>query len=325
MKERICLICGRTYVKVIGVSFAKYCSEECRRKAGKLQGKIRHKLKYKSKRKQYKPIRCIICGSEFIPLQRTSKYCSNRCKRKASAQRQEKHICKYCGRLFLREPRGHDAYKFCSRECSEKYVGIMTANREAAQSLKKLRWEKCETCGKVFVTTKKQQKYCSSSCRYLSEKERMRKRSTMLRPMLFEPKIAKCRYCGKRFTTSYKGNKDFCSEECRQNQVKLHRKNHKHRLKGKIVDKDITLKRVAKQYKNKCALCGRDVDWNDYTYKNGAFVAGDDYPSIDHIIPVSNGGLHEWSNVQLSHRRCNSLKGGSFLVCEVVVEGQIQN
>lgn len=33
-----------------------------------------------------------------------------------------------------------------------------------------------------------------------------------------------------------------------------------------------------------------------------------DSPTIDHIIPVSKGGLHEWSNVALAHKGCNSSK-----------------
>lgn len=35
------------------------------------------------------------------------------------------------------------------------------------------------------------------------------------------------------------------------------------------------------------------------------------HASIDHIIPLSKGGKHEWENVQLAHRRCNHLKGGT--------------
>jgi len=30
---------------------------------------------------------------------------------------------------------------------------------------------------------------------------------------------------------------------------------------------------------------------------------------IDHIVPISKGGLHAYANVQLAHRRCNRAKG----------------
>lgn len=38
------------------------------------------------------------------------------------------------------------------------------------------------------------------------------------------------------------------------------------------------------------------------------FIAGNMYPSIDHVRPLSRGGLHEWGNVKLAHRICNSIK-----------------
>lgn len=31
-------------------------------------------------------------------------------------------------------------------------------------------------------------------------------------------------------------------------------------------------------------------------------------PSIDHIVPLSQGGTHELANVQLAHYRCNLSK-----------------
>ena len=36
--------------------------------------------------------------------------------------------------------------------------------------------------------------------------------------------------------------------------------------------------------------------------------SGPMYPSIDHIIPMSKGGGHIWSNVQVAHIICNSIK-----------------
>jgi len=32
-------------------------------------------------------------------------------------------------------------------------------------------------------------------------------------------------------------------------------------------------------------------------------------PTLDHIIPLSAGGTHEYANVQLAHFMCNSVKG----------------
>jgi 5-methylcytosine-specific restriction endonuclease McrA len=35
--------------------------------------------------------------------------------------------------------------------------------------------------------------------------------------------------------------------------------------------------------------------------------------SLDHIIPLSRGGAHVPENIQLAHKRCNSLKGTKLM------------
>lgn len=36
-----------------------------------------------------------------------------------------------------------------------------------------------------------------------------------------------------------------------------------------------------------------------------------DQPSIDHVLPRSEGGGHELSNLRLAHRECNSRRGSA--------------
>jgi 5-methylcytosine-specific restriction endonuclease McrA len=45
----------------------------------------------------------------------------------------------------------------------------------------------------------------------------------------------------------------------------------------------------------RCQYCGRDAD------------------SIDHVVPRSRGGTHEWDNVVAACRRCNLAKGNRLL------------
>lgn len=44
-----------------------------------------------------------------------------------------------------------------------------------------------------------------------------------------------------------------------------------------------------------CGICGEFVDPSDF--------------AVDHIIPLSRGGLHAYNNVQLTHVSCNLEKG----------------
>ena len=40
------------------------------------------------------------------------------------------------------------------------------------------------------------------------------------------------------------------------------------RIKEQMVDSDITIERLFERDNGKCALCGGQCDWNDYTRKN---------------------------------------------------------
>jgi 5-methylcytosine-specific restriction endonuclease McrA len=45
--------------------------------------------------------------------------------------------------------------------------------------------------------------------------------------------------------------------------------------------------------------------------EGGNFITGDNYPTIDHITPISKGGTHTWDNVGLACKRCNTLKSNN--------------
>ena len=107
----------------------------------------------------------------------------------------------------------------------------------------------------------------------------------------------------------FKQNKYFCCDDCRQEYLKdNHHYRVKSRLKGKIKEQGVNLNALIERDHGICKLCGKPVDASDYIERNGAFIACAYYPSIDHIKPLDKGGLHEWSNVQLAHHMCNSVK-----------------
>ena len=118
-------------------------------------------------------------------------------------------------------------------------------------------------------------------------------------------RIVKCAICGNEFQT-IQLNQKTCSKECGK---KLRNKHRDHRIsKEAIVDRDITLATLYQRDKGICYICGCACDWNDIEKHDGYVVTGLKYPSIDHIIPVSRGGKHAWTNVRLACRECNSKK-----------------
>jgi len=119
----------------------------------------------------------------------------------------------------------------------------------------------------------------------------------------------KCRVCG-----TLTQNPKYCCPDCRDKAnwtTKEHRR--RARLKAQMVDRDITVEGLFRRDKGICSICGGRCDLEDYTVREGVFIAGDWYPSVDHIKPISKGGLHSWGNVQLAHRRCNTLKSDKEL------------
>lgn len=53
---------------------------------------------------------------------------------------------------------------------------------------------------------------------------------------------------------------------------------------------------------------GKKCNKMSYRIDSGNFIVGADYPSIDHLMPMSKGGTHTWDNVKLAHHGCNTLK-----------------
>lgn len=116
-----------------------------------------------------------------------------------------------------------------------------------------------------------------------------------------------CPVCNSLFIPQAHGQK-YCGESCVK-KVANRRDRRLKRKHSKIYDKDITLQEVFRRDHGICYLCGVECDWGDMEVReNGAKVAGDWYPSIDHVRPLAKDGTHSWDNVRLAHRICNYLK-----------------
>lgn len=72
-----------------------------------------------------------------------------------------------------------------------------------------------------------------------------------------------------------------------------------------FVDKGINIEKLIQRDGSKCYLCGKETNFSDDRW--GWY--GPDYPTIDHVIPLSKGGKHSWNNVKVCCGRCNVKKG----------------
>lgn len=154
--------------------------------------------------------------------------------------------CVVCGKVFTTN-------RTRQMTCSDKCSLIRRSEREAQyrakttpenkEPKKKNREETCRQCGKVFVTTNHNQKYCSVECRDKAYKEKPYK---PLGTRVFE-----CEFCGDLFESDTK--RRFCTPECR---LKYEREKKKPK---KTKKPKLSLNDVAKLCREECLSYGKYV------------------------------------------------------------------
>lgn len=157
---------------------------------------------------------------------------------------------------------------------------------------------RCNTCGEIVTRSMSM----------------LRKRKRIICPECAGMRDRVCVICGMIFTAS-QYRQVCCSAECSAlNRKAKHNLRHDTRLnQNNLVDHGITVAALYKRDGGVCYLCGKPCDIDDYTNSGAAFIAGDLYPSIDHVKALSHGGMHSWDNVKLAHRICNRKKSNILL------------
>ena len=125
-----------------------------------------------------------------------------------------------------------------------------------------------------------------------------------------------CQRCGKEFSSG-KWRRKYCSQICLTRQSCADREHIRRTQINAQRHESISLSSLSKRDKDVCWICKQKVDWSDFEIRaNEVFVAGERYPSIDHVMPLAKGGAHTWDNVKLAHRGCNAKKKDSLTVEE---------
>lgn len=276
-----CRNCGKCMGNAVGLNGRTFCSDEC-------------SLEWWKENPRHRRV-CPICGETFRTNDVKQKYCSYKCAFD-SMRRKDVCTCKNCGKEYV--PKVNDRVTFCSRECYYKYCA---ANKKPPVTKKPYSCV-CAHCGERF-TAKAKRKYCSEKCKkkqWAIQGEQRRKK----KQREFVPEITICPECGATFKSEYgRPRRKYCSNACankRGYRVKAIRKRER-LIDNGLIDYSITLTKLCKRDKGICYLCGERVNMK-------LDPNSDWYGSIDHVIPVVNGGTHTWDNIKLAHRWCNSVK-----------------
>ena len=141
----------------------------------------------------------------------------------------------------------------------------------------------CKHCSAIFYGAG-HRKYCSDRCR-----------NKTAHPAVIKT-LAICKQCGE----SYRGRPDqkFCSHVCRINHRRV-------KSRSAFVE-PVGLRFLIERDEGICQLCG--------TLVSTQIAAPHPLsPSIDHMIPLSKGGLHSKANCQLAHLYCNTSKSDRLI------------
>lgn len=259
---------------------------------------------------------CLTCGDEFIvaKFRPAQAYCSDRCRgrRLDPAWR----TCGHCERSYQARAtrvRKGEGLQYCSRECAygdgESWRRKARSERLTAEIETLRYWARrpllgdCGVCGRTYRRVQHNQEHCSRSCSYETMKRRAMARSRAQYER--DSGEVECDTCGVKFWAERRSNRRrFCSRRCARD--------HHNHLRRAVFVEPVPLGYLLERDRGTCQLCGGRVS----TGKRWPDPAS---PSIDHIVPVSLGGVHEKANTQLAHLGCNMSKGnrsaGSQLLC----------
>lgn len=166
----------------------------------------------------------------------------------------------------------------------------------------------CDECAKCRRQIEKKHKESEAKDIRKRQKKRQWFETHTEQAHLFSPK--ECEVCGNIIWAASKSQKycDTCRKDLERRRCSEKNKKRRQACKGGDA---ITLEELYRRAQGVCYICGCVCDWNDFEDTGKAKICGDTYPSIEHIVPLSKGGKHTWSNVGLACRRCNYLKSDS--------------
>ena len=168
----------------------------------------------------------------------------------------------------------------------------------------------CKTCGVDLVAwwTLRPGQGSSARCYecVMDANQRIRSQWTGPATTINFVAICLCRYCGAEFERGH-GNPASCSDRC---SAQLQREKSRRRQVARRTatnGEPYSLHDLFVASGGKCHLCGNKVNMN----LSGSHPEG---PTVDHLLPLSDGGLDCRTNVALAHRRCNIKRGTGGIV-----------
>ena len=275
-----------------------YCSKQCR----DLHRQQRDKQKttgIKGRKKKRVDWSCPACANTFSlrPFEAAAKkFCSVEC---ASASRPSSegrgpYSCKHCAKTYYtKRPKG-EGESFCSRACSESYTPLRSGPHT------RIAFIECAQCSSPFAS-RRGVKLCSKRCRLDAGRDRAKQYEAVKHG---RKKPIKCTQCGCVFSRLYGNKARVCSDSCEQSAARVLKRKARSARKaaersGRVAYGAFDPFDVFERDGWICKQCGvpTPVGLRGTTHGNA--------PELDHVQPLSKGGVHSKENAQLLCRACN--------------------
>lgn len=195
--------------------------------------------------------------------------------------------CGVCGATFKQV---QTQQRFCSKKCSKNASRRRLADRKRPD---RRRRGVCMHCG---IACEYEQAFACDLCRQEKRRESQRRYAELHRKTKQKKpsKRGVCRKCGVKC-------ENYVCAACQYDVIRRDRRKYRKRLEG-VESEPYTHGEIAQRDGWRCQLCRKPV--NPRKRFPDQMSA-----SIDHIVPISQGGTDVRANVQLAHLFCNMSKG----------------
>ena len=322
VESRKCENCNAAFTVHSKQKNQKYCSAECRQKAG------RHNHT------------CEQCGKSFASPTKQQRFCSQACKKENSRTYKE---CEGCGKTFHRRRGGgpgKDDLRFCNKKCCGEWRKRQTAaSRQAAVAELLLPYSLS-----VYNVSQKLdarvRRYLRKQLKSLKVRLKQKQRVDWLRNAACEecgkPKQRGlfgggeekhlCKGCAKKsYFWEFECERCGCdavtfgrvkkTNFCQRCQRRRHKKRSTHlkrcEKRGLPYDPAVKTSEVGERANWRCEICQKEVMrvWKTHGPNQKPYDLG---PTIDHIVPLllpeNTKHGHTWENTQLACWKCNTDK-----------------
>ena len=291
-----CVICGELFLPYQKRSVV--CSQDCR------LVHVANNSRTKWQVKDYPEVNCHVCNTAFKPRQKNSKYCSRKCSN--NKPRYKVLTCIQCKGEIKRFSHGsRDAGLCCSRECGFKWQAFIRSEIRALRRIAEN--NKPKPVIDVYLLNE------IKAIKQIARKARSSKLCLHCSEIVYTKNMLLHPNCRKEYNEikrkEYKESerykqvrRAYKQTESYKAKRKADKAKRKALIRGASIAEPINPDSILERDKYRCYICGIK------TPKKLRGTYEDNAPEVDHIIPLSKGGLHVESNLRCACRKCNGLK-----------------